>query len=242
MGVQANHVLVCGVWGKFWTHLCHGPYLVQLSLQMSYKSVLLSCCSQILFSEDSQPGQWFYQGTQALESGFVGRKNRKIAEAQHVARSTNDQCHPWGAHTCKASSPAATWLSLFSIKHGAFTVCGLRRGLGVLFTHIYILHDLGIDCKCLFFFFFLALGADHLFSLKLLWDWQQQGSLREAGTRPHPSLCPVPSKQDSPYAHYDPKARLSRCSVFAKSKFPKGKLCELLESLTLNMNFHSLIF
>lgn len=31
-------------------------------------------------------------------------------------------------------------------------------------------------------------------------------------------------------------------ALFAKSKFPKGKLCELLESLTLEMNFHSLIF
>lgn len=88
---------------------------------------------------------------------------------------------------------------------------------------------------------FLGLGADHLFSLKLLRDWQQQGSLCEAGTRPHPPLCSVPSKQGGPYAHYDPKARHSNCSIFAKSKFPKGKLSELLERLTLEMNFNSLI-
>lgn len=76
-------------------------------------------------------------------------------------------------------------------------------------------------------FFWGGLGADHIFSLKLLRDWQQQGSLREAGARPRPSFCSVPSQQGSPYSHYDPKARLSCCAVFTKSKFEKGKPGEL---------------
>lgn len=37
-------------------------------------------------------GQWLCQSTQTLERGTVGRKHRKIAEAQYVARSTCDQC------------------------------------------------------------------------------------------------------------------------------------------------------
>lgn len=90
---------------------------------------------------------------------------------------------------------------------------------------------------------FLGLGTDHIFSLELLWDRQQQGSLREAGAGPGPSFCSIPSQQDSPHSHHDPKARLNICCwVFTKPKFPKGKLWELWESLAAELNFHSLIY
>lgn len=83
-------------------------------------------------------------------------------------------------------------------------------------TYIRITEDVHSDCK------YFSLGTDHIFSLKLLRDWQQQGSLCEAGARPGAPFCSVPSKQDSPHPHHDSKARLLLIRIH-QVKIPKGK-------------------
>lgn len=162
--------------------------------------MLISCCRKVLLSEVSG---WLQQpqlnGSGRWEfAGKVQRNHRSPACGQVDARLVP---FPGSAH-----------LTLCFQCETCFIICWLQTGL----MHVCITEDIHSDCK------YLSLGTDHIFSLKLLWDWQQQGSLREAGARPGAPFCSVPSEQDSPHPHHDPKARLLFMRIH-QVKIPKGK-------------------